>query len=75
MQEGADAYLTEPDVEEKDIVDINAVSALLFLVLASVFLILLYYFMSNWFLILLVILFCIGGFEVFWHPSFQFLSY
>jgi signal peptide peptidase-like protein 2B len=75
VQEGADAYLTEPDVEEKDIVDINAVSALLFLVLASVFLILLYYFMSNWFLILLVILFCIGGFEVFWHPSFQFLSY
>jgi signal peptide peptidase-like protein 2B len=75
VQEGADAYLTEPDVEEKDIVDINVVSAVLFLVLASVFLILLYYFMSNWFLILLVILFCIGGFEVFWHPSFQFLSY
>ncbi len=75
MQEGADAYLTEPDVEEKDIVDINVVSAVLFLVLASVFLILLYYFMSDWFLILLVILFCIGGFEVFWHPSFQFLSY
>jgi hypothetical protein len=23
--EGADAYLTEPDVEEKDIVDINVV--------------------------------------------------
>jgi signal peptide peptidase-like protein 2B len=63
VQEGADAYLTEPDVEEKDIVDINVVSAVLFLVLASVFLILLYYFMSNWFLILLVILFCIGGFE------------
>ncbi len=70
VQEGADAYLTEPDVEEKDIVDINVVSAVLFLVLASVFLILLYYFMSDWFLILLVILFCIGGFEVFWHPSF-----
>jgi signal peptide peptidase-like protein 2B len=75
VQEGADAYLTEPDVEEKNIVDINVVSAVLFLVLASVFLVLLYYFMSNWFLILLVILFCIGGFEVFWHPSFQFLSY
>jgi hypothetical protein len=25
---------------------------------------------GDWFLILLVILFCIGGFEVFWHPSF-----
>jgi hypothetical protein len=62
-------------VEEKDIVDINIVSAVLFLVLASVFLILLYYFMSNWFLILLVVLFCIGGFEVLCHPSFQFLSY
>ncbi|CAK9208880.1 unnamed protein product [Sphagnum jensenii] len=63
LKEGADSYPTESDVEEKDIVDINIVSAVLFLVLASVFLILLYYFMSNWFLILLVVLFCIGGFE------------
>jgi len=74
VQEGAYAYLTEPDVKEKDIVDINVVSAVLFLVLASVFLILLHYFMSNWFLILLVILFCIGGFEVFWQPFFSVLE-
>ncbi len=43
MQEGAYAYLTEPDVKEKDIVDINVVSTVLFLVMASVFLILLHY--------------------------------
>lgn len=65
MQEGGDPYLSdgEPDTS-KDVVDINVVSACLFMVLASVFLLVLYYFMSQWFLILLVILFCIGGFEV-----------
>ncbi|CAM6075798.1 unnamed protein product [Sphagnum tenellum] len=54
LKEGAYAHLTELDVKEKDIVDINVVSAVFFLVLASVFLILLHYFMSNRFLILLV---------------------
>jgi signal peptide peptidase-like protein 2B len=65
VQEGAYAYSTEPNVEEKNIMDINVVSTVLFLVLASMFLILLYYFMSSRFLILLVIMFCIRGFEVF----------
>jgi hypothetical protein len=65
MQEGGDPYLSDAESDEnKDVVDINVVSAFLFLVMASVFLLVLYKFMSQWFLILLVVLFCIGGFEV-----------
>ena len=67
MQEG-DLYVADKDTEHddtiKDVVDINVLSACLFMVVASVFLLVVYYVMSEWFLILLVILFCIGGFEV-----------
>jgi signal peptide peptidase-like protein 2B len=64
IKEGGDPYLSDGEHDaNKDVVDINVVSACLFMVLASVFLLVLYYFMSQWFLILLVILFCIGGFE------------
>nr|XP_029116055.1 signal peptide peptidase-like 4 isoform X2 [Elaeis guineensis] len=45
------------------VVDVNTTSAVLFVVLASGFLILLYKFMSHWFVELLVVLFCIGGVE------------
>ncbi|XP_042471030.1 signal peptide peptidase-like 4 [Zingiber officinale] len=45
------------------IVDINTTSAVLFVVIASCFLILLYKLMSFWFVELLVVLFCIGGVE------------
>lgn len=45
------------------IVDINMTSAVLFVVIASGFLILLYKFMSTWFIDILVVLFCIGGVE------------
>ncbi|XP_022738189.1 signal peptide peptidase-like 2 [Durio zibethinus] len=45
------------------IVDINTTSAVLFVVLASCFLVLLYKLMSYWFVELLVVLFCIGGVE------------
>ncbi|CAL5020301.1 unnamed protein product [Urochloa decumbens] len=44
-------------------VDINMASALLFVVIASCFLITLYRLMSHWFLELLVVIFCIGGVE------------
>lgn len=44
-------------------VDINITSAILFVVIASGFLILLYKLMSYWFVELLVVLFCIGGVE------------
>lgn len=45
------------------IVDINTMSAVLFVVVASCFLVLLYKLMSFWFIELLVVLFCIGGAE------------
>lgn len=65
MQDGGDSYVSDSEHDTiKDVVDINVVSACLFMVLASVFLLILYYFMSHWFLLLLVILFCVGGFEV-----------
>lgn len=64
IKEGGDPYLSDAESDaNKDVVDINVVSAFLFLVMASVFLLVLYKFMSQWFLILLVVLFCIGGFE------------
>ncbi|XP_078182634.1 SIGNAL PEPTIDE PEPTIDASE-LIKE 2 [Carex rostrata] len=45
------------------VVDISTLSAILFVVVASFFLILLYKLMSYWFVELLVVLFCIGGVE------------
>ncbi|XVF10582.1 hypothetical protein REPUB_Repub07fG0195000 [Reevesia pubescens] len=45
------------------IVDINTTSAVLFVVVASCFLVMLYKLMSYWFVELLVVLFCIGGVE------------
>ena len=55
------------------VVDINTASALLFVVIASCFLILLYKRMSSWFVELLVVLFCIGGVEV-CHITFVFFD-
>ncbi|KAA3475269.1 signal peptide peptidase-like 4 isoform X1 [Gossypium australe] len=45
-------------------VDINTMSAILFVVAASCFLVMLYKLMSFWFVEVLVVLFCIGGVEV-----------
>ncbi|XAR70287.1 hypothetical protein NMG60_11027091 [Bertholletia excelsa] len=45
------------------VVDINTVSAVLFVVIASCFLVMLYKLMSSWFIELLVVLFAIGGAE------------
>ncbi|KAJ8768573.1 hypothetical protein K2173_022685 [Erythroxylum novogranatense] len=45
------------------IVDINTISAVLFVVIASCFLVVIYKLMSYWFIELLVVLFCIGGVE------------
>ncbi|KAK2973813.1 hypothetical protein RJ640_012283, partial [Escallonia rubra] len=48
---------------EKEFLDINARSAVVFVITASTFLVLLYLFMSSWFVWLLIVLFCIGGIE------------
>ncbi|CAI0414508.1 unnamed protein product [Linum tenue] len=45
------------------VVDISTTTAVLFVVIASCFLVLLYKLMSYWFIELLVVLFCIGGVE------------
>ncbi|KAM7465547.1 hypothetical protein LguiB_013109 [Lonicera macranthoides] len=49
--------------EEDEHVDINVMSAVLFVFSASTFLVLLYFFMSSWFIWLLIVLFCLGGIE------------
>lgn len=56
-------------------IDINMASAVLFVVIASCFLITLYKLMSHWFVELLVVIFCIGGVEVCTISSFLFCYY
>ncbi|XP_059653340.1 signal peptide peptidase-like 2 [Cornus florida] len=51
------------DDAEKEVLDINAKSAIIFVLMASTFLVLLYLFMSSWFVWVLIVLFCIGGIE------------
>ncbi|KAJ4723033.1 Signal peptide peptidase-like [Melia azedarach] len=51
------------DDSEKEVLDITAKGAIVFVITASTFLVLLYFFMSSWFVWLLVVLFCIGGIE------------
>ncbi|KAK9082716.1 hypothetical protein Scep_029187 [Stephania cephalantha] len=51
------------DDSDKEFLDINAKGAVIFVIAASTFLVLLYFFMSSWFVWLLVILFSIGGTE------------
>ncbi|KAK1400553.1 signal peptide peptidase-like 3 [Heracleum sosnowskyi] len=47
--------------DEDEIVEINLMSAVSFVITASAFLLLLYFFMSSWFVWVLIILFCLGG--------------
>jgi len=53
------------EASEKEILEINARGAIIFVIAASAFLLLLFYFMSSWFVWLLIVLFCIGGTEVY----------
>ncbi|CAK8574439.1 unnamed protein product [Lathyrus sativus] len=48
---------------ENDIVNIDARGAVIFVITASTFLVLLFFFMSSWFIYVLIFLFCIGGIE------------
>ncbi|KAL0739913.1 hypothetical protein Bca4012_081426 [Brassica carinata] len=54
---------TRKDDPEKEILDISVAGAVFFIVTASVFLLLLFYFMSSWFVWVLTIFFCIGGMQ------------
>ncbi|KAM3287471.1 signal peptide peptidase-like 4 isoform X1 [Capsicum chacoense] len=62
LKDGSDDYGGK-EVTHSGVVDINTTSALLFVVVASCFLIMLYKLMSFWFIEVLVVLFSIGGVE------------
>ena len=64
VQDFEDDYEDEDEKEESNILNISVASAVLFVLFASGFLFIIYKFMSGWFVLLLVILFCIGGAEV-----------
>ncbi|KAL2323808.1 hypothetical protein Fmac_022866 [Flemingia macrophylla] len=49
--------------DSEDLVNIDTKGAIVFVISASTFLVLLFFFMSSWFVWVLIILFCIGGIE------------
>ncbi|XP_050237724.1 signal peptide peptidase-like 4 [Mercurialis annua] len=64
LKDGSDDFQhTEGVLPSSGVVSINTTSAILFVVVASCFLIMLYKLMSLWFMDVLVALFCIGGIE------------
>ncbi|XP_042000855.1 signal peptide peptidase-like 4 [Salvia splendens] len=63
VKDGADEFLTDETVHSSGVVEINTTSAVLFVVIASCFLIMLYKLMSSAFIEVLVVVFCIGGVE------------
>lgn len=64
LQDGSDESLNMEGVGSGSMMEINTMSAILFVVVASCFLVMLYKLMSFWFIEVLVVLFCIGGVEV-----------
>lgn len=64
MQDGSDELLQVSTTSSRGVVEITVISAILFVLVASCFLIMLYKLMSFWFIEVLVVLFCIGGVEV-----------
>ncbi|WCJ26299.1 SIGNAL PEPTIDE PEPTIDASE-LIKE 2 [Euphorbia peplus] len=63
LKDAVDEIPNDKGVGYSSVVDINTSSAVLFVVVASCFLVMLYKLMSYWFVELLVVLFCIGGVE------------
>ncbi|KAF3441507.1 hypothetical protein FNV43_RR15421 [Rhamnella rubrinervis] len=63
LKDDPDAFLHMEGVGSTGYVDINTTAAVLFVVIASCFLVMLYKLMSFWFVEILVVLFCIGGVE------------
>ncbi|XVF73175.1 hypothetical protein PTKIN_Ptkin12aG0180200 [Pterospermum kingtungense] len=63
LKDGSQEFLQVGSAGSSGFVDINTMSAILFVVIASCFLVMLYKLMSFWFVEVLVILFCIGGVE------------
>ncbi|KAF2548498.1 hypothetical protein F2Q70_00019069 [Brassica cretica] len=63
LKDGSDELLQVSTTSSRGVVEITVISAILFVVVASCFLIMLYKLMSFWFIEVLVVLFCIGGVE------------
>ncbi|XP_076922295.1 signal peptide peptidase-like 4 isoform X1 [Bidens hawaiensis] len=63
LKDASDEYLNTESSRSTGVVDINTTSAVLFVVIASCFLVMLYKLMSYWFIEVLVVLFAIGGVE------------
>ncbi|GKU96840.1 hypothetical protein SLEP1_g10031 [Rubroshorea leprosula] len=63
LKDASEEYLQTEGVGASGFVDINMMSAVLFVVIASCFLVMLYKLMSARFIEVLVVLFCIGGVE------------
>ncbi|KAK9051450.1 hypothetical protein SSX86_028077 [Deinandra increscens subsp. villosa] len=63
LKDASDDYLNTESSRSSGVVDINTTSAVLFVVIASCFLVMLYKLMSYWFIEVLVVLFAIGGVE------------
>ncbi|RDX97213.1 Signal peptide peptidase-like 4 [Mucuna pruriens] len=64
LKDASDDYANTENVGSSGYVEISTVAAILFVVIASCFLVMLYKLMSFWFVEVLVVLFCIGGVEV-----------
>jgi signal peptide peptidase-like 2B len=64
LQDASDEIPNTKDVGVSGVVNMNAKAAVLFVLVASCFLFMLYKLMSPWFIEVLVVLFCIGGIEV-----------
>ncbi|TMW97607.1 hypothetical protein EJD97_005235 [Solanum chilense] len=58
-----DDDMTVKEEDDSEILHITAWTAIGFVISASTFLVLLYFFMSTWFVWLLILLFCLGGIE------------
>ncbi|KAI4303375.1 hypothetical protein MLD38_039015 [Melastoma candidum] len=63
QKDASDMVIPTEGIGSSGVVDINTTSAVLFVVVASCFLVMLYRWMSYWFIEVLVVLFCIGGVE------------
>ncbi|XP_019430066.1 PREDICTED: signal peptide peptidase-like 4 [Lupinus angustifolius] len=63
LKDGSDEYVNTENVGSNGYVEISTASAILFVLFASCFLVMLYKLMSYWFVEILVVLFCIGGIE------------
>ncbi|KAJ0051921.1 hypothetical protein Pint_00443 [Pistacia integerrima] len=64
LKDASEELLNSENVSSSGFLDVNTTSAVLFVVVASCFLVMLYKLMSLWFLEVLVVLFCIGGVEI-----------